>query len=436
MIVRDNWLIQLAKAIDWVAIDMDLERFYSEGVGRPALSSRLYVALEFLKAWDGLSDRDVIRFWLENPYYRIFTSGWEHVSSIKAPCHPTALVKFRQKVGEEGFRLIFKRILEMLARVMPELKDIDIATVDTFAQVKYTAFPTTTKLIVDAVWKMQEIGQRFGVSVPEKDMLEVARLREQLFFTKEKGARKDEMVESLRAVANRILNRMNRNISSEMRSGLGELDRKRLRKDVSVCRKAINQKKDDKNKVYSIYEESVCCVARGKPHCMWEFGVKCSIAIDLRTGVIVALICHPDNPYDGHTLAPLADEIRENIPGCDPKYFNGDLAFRVTGGNVKGIRVLTPNLLRDPDLPDDQREWLKDVMRKRSSVEPVISHLMSDFGVGRNLLHGHAGDAINLLRAGIAYNVGKYLRCHLHIDRAGNPIKPGANKRKLRRSLS
>jgi IS5 family transposase len=57
----------------------------------------------------GLSDESVVRIWTENPYFQFFSG--ETVFQWKRPCHPTDLVYFRKRIGEEGL----ERIMALVA---------------------------------------------------------------------------------------------------------------------------------------------------------------------------------------------------------------------------------------------------------------------------------------------------------------------------------
>lgn len=62
-------LFQLAEKIDWDSFEEAFGRFYKP-VGRPAKSTRLMVALSYLKHIHDLSDEEVVARWVENPYWQ------------------------------------------------------------------------------------------------------------------------------------------------------------------------------------------------------------------------------------------------------------------------------------------------------------------------------------------------------------------------------
>ena len=50
---------------------------------------------------------------------------------------------------------------------------------------------------------------------------------------------------------------------------------------------------------------------------------------------------------------------------------------------------------------------------RRAAIEPVISHVKHDFRLGRCFLKGSVGDSLNVMLAGAAWNLRKWLRAVL-----------------------
>jgi transposase, IS5 family len=58
----------------------------------------------------------------------------------------------------------------------------------------------------------------------------------------------------------------------------------------------------DKNKLYSLHEPHVVCIAKGKAHKKYEFGSKASVTATNRECFVVGMMGLSGNPYDGlHT---------------------------------------------------------------------------------------------------------------------------------------
>ena len=65
---------------------------------------------------------------------------------------------------------------------------------------------------------------------------------------------------------------------------LRELDRKmdglqknRYQNDLNLYKRAVNQQKNDKNKIYSLHKPFTECIAKGKAHKQYEFGNKVGV---------------------------------------------------------------------------------------------------------------------------------------------------------------
>jgi transposase, IS5 family len=62
-------LVVLAHEVKWQQFDEAFGANYSD-LGRPGISTRLMVALHYLKYQHDLSDEAVVAQWLENPYWQ------------------------------------------------------------------------------------------------------------------------------------------------------------------------------------------------------------------------------------------------------------------------------------------------------------------------------------------------------------------------------
>jgi len=59
---------------------------------------------------------------------------------------------------------------------------------------------------------------------------------------------------------------------------------------------------------------------------------------------------------------------------------------------------------------------VRKLFKRRSAIEPVISHAKSDHSLGRNYLKGQLGDCINVLLSGCGFNLRKLFRCLMPSD--------------------
>lgn len=97
-------LIQLSKFIDWDSLEKEFENLFVEQIGQPAKPVRLVVGIMMLQHMYGISDENIVYRWIENAYWQYFC-GYEYIQH-KRPIHPTSLVRWRRRLGEEGMTKI------------------------------------------------------------------------------------------------------------------------------------------------------------------------------------------------------------------------------------------------------------------------------------------------------------------------------------------
>lgn len=61
-------LVRLGGLIDWQLLGTKLGEVYTDAPGQPPLPTRLMAGLAILKHMHGLSDEELTRRWIENPY--------------------------------------------------------------------------------------------------------------------------------------------------------------------------------------------------------------------------------------------------------------------------------------------------------------------------------------------------------------------------------
>ncbi|NBS17139.1 MAG: hypothetical protein EBT06_12270 [Gammaproteobacteria bacterium] len=155
------------------------------------------------------------------------------------------------------------------------------------------------------------------------------------------------------------------------------------------------QKPKDKDKLYAFHAPKVSCISKGKARKPYEFGVKSSLAITHKQGLIVGARTFPGNPYDGHTLAAQLEQTRiflENV-GSEPKDVLVDLGYRGVDHQNPGVTIHHRGKHRS--MTKELRRWLK----RRQSIELVFGHLKNDTRMDRNWLKGEVGDAIHAVFA-------------------------------------
>jgi IS5 family transposase len=102
-------LVKLAKAVNWDRIDAVFGEAYSPNQGRPAISIRLMVSLQYLKFTHNLSDGDVVDTWVENPYWQ-YLSGMQYFEHAP-PINPSSMTRWRNRIAKAGAEVLLKETI-------------------------------------------------------------------------------------------------------------------------------------------------------------------------------------------------------------------------------------------------------------------------------------------------------------------------------------
>jgi IS5 family transposase len=150
MLDTNDSLIILSNNFPWSKVESELSKYYS-GIGRPHKPIRLMVGLLLLKQLENLSDENIVLQWKRNPYYQYFCGLDEYTPAL--PCHSTELVKFRNRIGKDGFEFIFKMSVQMHGDVAEEPQVV----IDSTVQESNITFPTDGKLAIKIIAKLLKI---------------------------------------------------------------------------------------------------------------------------------------------------------------------------------------------------------------------------------------------------------------------------------------
>lgn len=385
-------LLLLGKKIPWEQFEKEFTPLYSER-GRPAKPIRLMVGLLLLKQLENLSDERVVEEWRRNPYFQAFCGMKEFQWDL--PCEPSDFCHFRKRIGIGGMEKIFQVSVAIHGKQARE----DEIVVDTTVQEKNITYPTDTKLRLKVIARCWNIAEKEEIKLRRSYRREMKNLVRVIRFQRNKDTRaRNAAIRRVRTIANILLRELERKLPAEARE--------RLASDLDLYAKAVNQERNDKNKVYSLHEPEVLCIGKGKERKKYEYGNKVVLAQTVTSCIIVGAQ-NAFNKYDGDTLTPVLDQIKTTT-GQRPKRAYCDRGFR-------GTKEIGETRIEIPDKPKKKatahyKRKAKEKFRRRSAIEATISHVKHDFRMLRNYLKGVAGDTMNLLLAAAAYNFHKWMR--------------------------
>ncbi len=388
-------LVKLADAINWQSFDEGLEECFCSDNGRPSLPTRLMVGLHYLKYAYDMSDEGVLEEWLENPYWQYFTGGeyFEH----ELPLDSSSMTRWRKRLSKAGAeKMLEESIKTGLQAGFIKRTELKRVNVDTTVQEKNVRYPTDSRLY-------DRMRERLVKAAQVRDI----KLRQSYKRNGKKALRKQSGYARARQM------KRARKETRKLRTYLGrvmrDIERKadcidlELQELLTLAQRLLEQKTTDQNKLYSIHEPQVECVAKGKAHKRYEFGCKVGFVTASKSNWIVGAMAFRGAPYDGKTLTPSLKQTTKLI-GQEPEMAICDMGYR--GHQYQGeCDVQIVNRYRKK-LPESLCHW----WRRRSAIEPVIGHAKAENRLNRNRLKGKAGDELNVIFAGCGFNLRKLLR--------------------------
>jgi IS5 family transposase len=304
------------------------------------------------------------------------------------------MTRWRKRLGEAGAEAMLKATIET-GVTMGVIRPAQISpmNVDTTVQTKDIRYPTDARLYDRAQERLVKEDRKAGLSVKQS----YERVGRRLVMMSGRYAHARQMKRSKRCVR-KLRTNLGRVIREIERQGAPES----LRTLLDTSKRIHAQKRTDQEKIYSVHEPEVACIAKGKAGRKYEFGQKVSVAVTSKGGWILGAQCAPGNPYDGHTLkAQMAQVERLYIKKEHLKTVHVDMGYR--GHDYAGTTEVLTDRRGRGSIPKRIWRWMK----RRAAVEPTIGHLKSDYRLERNRLKGRLGAALNALFSAAAMNFKK-----------------------------
>lgn len=387
-------LVLLAHKIDWKYFEKSFSKYYSN-TGQPSMPIRFMVGSLLLKRLYNLGDETLAQAWVMNPYMQYFC-GESHFQH-KFPCDPSDFVHFRKRIGEEGIESIFTHSVDLHG---PQARSKMVLS-DTTVQENNVTFPTDAKLakkIIDKAHKIavkENIEQRQSYKRVSKNLVRTT-------YNSNHPKRKKNAIKAqkkLKTIAGRVVRELFQKLPEEVLQN--------YESELLLYQQVLNQKKADKNKIYSLHKPFTACIAKGKAHKQYEFGNKVGIMVNPKSMVILAVQSYEGNPHDSKTIEPLLDQMKTNL-NYQPEEVIYDRGGRGRT-NINGVTISTPK----PPLKRDSRYQKikkRKKFRRRAAIEPVIGHLKKYFRMEQNYLADSKSPKINAMLAATGWNLKKLMK--------------------------
>jgi IS5 family transposase len=394
IIDSNHGLVKLSKVVEWDRLDDLFGSTYCPDNGRPGVSTRLMVALHYLKYTHNLSDEDVVATWVENPYWQYFSGmkWFEH----ELPINASSMTRWRKRIGEAGAEELLKETikagLKLKAVKSFQLKRVNI---DTTVQEKEIRFPTDARLYDRARRRLVDFAKERAIKLRQN----YNRKSKQMLYWQSRYSHARQMKRA-KACTRKLRNYLGR-VLRDIKRNCPDADRQ-LQSLMDIGTRIYHQKQKDKNKLYSVHAPEVECISKGKAHKRYEFGCKVSVAATSKGGWFLGAMAVDGNPYDGHTLKEALKQVKRVIR--EPEHVFVDMGYR--GHNYRGDTEVHVDKRRKGRTAKSLWRWMK----RRAAIEPGIGHLKREHRMDRNRLKGVEGDRINAILSAAGMNFCKLLK--------------------------
>jgi IS5 family transposase len=387
--------------------------------GRPRLPIRLMTSLLYLKHSFDLSDEELVVRWSENIVWQFF-SGSEYYEP-RPPCDASQVVRFRRAIGEDGLEQLLKATIECAVDIKAvKPAELERVIVDSTVQEKAISHPVDSRLLEIARHKVVSAARRAGITLKQTYAREGKELRRKAggYAHAKQFKRLARVVKRQRTILGVVMREVQRKLDALTQSNGDDDDRgagpgaasgkafSDLKMWLDRAGRIHTQKRHDKNKLYALHAPEVECISKGKARKPYEFGVKVSLVVTHKQGLMVGARSFPGNPYDGHVLSAQIEQTTNLLQdiGRRPKQVVVDLGYRGVDVDNPGVEIIHRG--RYKSMSTQQKRWLK----RRQAIEPLIGHTKSDHRMERCWLQGAIGDALHAISCAAGYNIRWLLR--------------------------
>src|SRR5579862_5440195 len=264
-------LVRLGELIDWERLEAHFAPYYREA-GRPGL--------HLLKHIEGLSDEAVCERWERDPYMQYFCG--EEYFQHAFPLERSGMTHFRKRVGEQALETLLQETLAAAHRGGAlSVRATEAVAVDTTVQEKAIAHPTEHGLLLTAIEQLGRQAKKTGLRL-RQSYVRVARraaMKTGRYLHAQQKRRAQRQVKFLRVRLRRLIRDVRRKMAAL--PALAESSVERLEHSLERAWQIAQQRRGDRDYLYSWHAPETECISKGKARAPYEFGCKVSIATNL-----------------------------------------------------------------------------------------------------------------------------------------------------------
>jgi transposase, IS5 family len=385
--------------------------------GRARLPIRLMCSLLYLKHAFNLSDEETCQRWAENVVWQYF-SGMDYYEP-RLPCDATQIGRFRAAIGEAGMQAILKATIDT-AVTSKAIKpaEFERIIIDSTVQEKAIAFPVDSRLLEIARHKIVMHAKRCGIALRQSFAKEGKALKRRAggYAHAKQFNRLKRTLKRQRTIVGKLIREVRSRLSTgAFNAAVAPTTLVALSILLERAERIRTQQPQDKNKLYALHAPEVECISKGKARNRYEFGVKVSLAVTHKQGLMVGAKRFVGNPYDGHTLAAQINQCNDLIQaaGSQVKQAFVDLGYRGVDADNPDVEVIHRGRIKSMSARQQRQ------LKRRQAIEPAIGHVKHDNRMIRCYLKGSIGDALHAISCAAGYNIRWLMRAIMRLGLRG-----------------
>ncbi len=397
-------LVILRQVIPWGNISTRLQKYYHRSKGPLGKPIRMMVALLIVMKLRGLSDRGVVAQVKENRYLQYFCNV--PVKGLQTFLHPTSLVKFRQRLGEDGIAVIEQDVFDRLRRT--GVIQGDAALIDSTVLNSNIVYPNDVHLLLAAFKKMKQCATLHHIPIWWDDD-EIKKLWRA--FGLAKGADRVTWLRAFHQLFGPALDTFKTHVQSLQTTPKRHRKAEKLLRLLTLLdgqtRDTLNGVVHIPHRLVSLDEPDARPIKKGKVHPSCEFGTTLQCAFN-REGFLITVENFIGKPDDTTLFPGTLAKYRHRMK-APPGTIVTDLGYRSAKNFVAAKESQTVFLGRTQDVPGEQQGFC---CTARSATEGLIAVAKHLRGFGRSLYQGFHGDRIWSSLCQIAYNLKKFFQLY------------------------
>lgn len=420
----ENRWVKMAEILPWDELEASYRRYFDESKQSTIKKCRLITGLLVGQMIVEMSDREIVGYFHENPYFQYFCGQDTFVS--KRIIHPSVLSKRRKRLGIEYMKSFEKEVTKVLHRegvIKGKTLKLDATVFE--ANITY---PNDVKLLNTVrEWCCNTILKVKNSIDPTQKVRTMKHTARNVFLAYQKTRRKTDAF--IRKNRNRMLRFLNRNISQLERlaqaardttQAISPLMLNKINARLEVAKTIYAQQflmtktrgRRVADRIVSFHQVQIRPIIRGKENGRYEFGIKAHVA--MVDGF--AFLDHAQfDPFHEGNLLPASLDIHHARFGHFPTTVVADQLYATRANRAyvtdRAIAHAFKPIGRPPDIPENLAKVQKSHRRKlncsRNAIEGLFGHLKSRFNLNRTPWRVPNGHEFQVRLGLMAFNLTK-----------------------------